>query len=142
MSVNVFTYGSLMFEPVWTRVVQGRYRSTAARLFGYVRKKVREEEYPAVVPAEAEAEVHGVLYLNVALYDLQRLDRFEGPRYRRRQTALILPDGGRSPGFVYVFREKYRDQLDSEEWDPQEFSRTGIYKFLNHYEGFGRFESR
>jgi gamma-glutamylcyclotransferase (GGCT)/AIG2-like uncharacterized protein YtfP len=140
MAVNVFTYGSLMFEPVWDRVVQGRYRSMAARLFGYVRKKVRGQEYPAVIPGEAPAKVHGVLYLDVAPGDLERLDRFESPLYRRRQAPLLLPDGSRRPGFFYVFRAEFRGRLDSEDWDPQEFSRSGIQRFLAGYEGFGRSE--
>lgn len=141
MAINVFTYGSLMFEPVWGRVVRGRYRSMTARLFGYVRKKVRGQEYPAVIPGEASAEVHGVLYLAVAPGDLERLDRFEGPLYRRRQAPLLLPDGSRRPGFLYVLRTEFRDRLDSEEWNPQEFSRSGIGRFLAGYEGFGRSES-
>ena len=114
----------------------------AARLFGYVRKKVRGQEYPAVIPGEASAEVHGLLYLAVESGDLERLDRFEGPLYHRRQASLLLSDGSRRPGFLYVFRAEFRDRLDSEDWDPQEFSRSGIQRFLAGYEGFGRSESQ
>ena len=38
---HVFTYGSLMFEPVWGGVVAGRYRSMPAVLPGYRRQRVR-----------------------------------------------------------------------------------------------------
>lgn len=48
MKQHLFTYGSLMFENVWRRVVSGRYRSTPATLHGYRRQRVRGEDYPAL----------------------------------------------------------------------------------------------
>ena len=49
-SVNVFTYGSLMYEAVWSRVVRGQYPWVAARLPGFRRLAIRDAAYPAVVP--------------------------------------------------------------------------------------------
>ena len=40
---NVFTYGSLMYEAVWTRVVRGQYASVRARLAGFRRLAIRDE---------------------------------------------------------------------------------------------------
>lgn len=142
MDGNVFTYGSLMFAPVWSRVVTRRYRSQPARLVGYVRKKVRHQEYPAVVPAGDDTEIAGVLYLDIASADLDRLDRFEGPCYCRQRELLLLADGSRTPGWVYVFREAFRDRLESRGWDPRQFRRHGLKRFLAAYEGFRRFRSR
>jgi len=137
MDANVFTYGSLMFEPVWKRVVRQRYASREARLDGYVRRKVRGEEYPAVVPA-AGCAVTGLVYFNVNPADLQRLDRFEGRWYHRRRESLLINDGSRIRGWVYVFREAFRDRLQVEDWDPSEFSRRGLHRFLKRYPGFER----
>ena len=44
---NVFTYGSLMYEAVWTRVVRGQYASVRARLAGFRRMS---EQLNATLP--------------------------------------------------------------------------------------------
>ena len=76
--VSVFTYGSLMFDPVWSRVVAGSYERCEAILQGYDRKAVRGETYPVLMPSSALSQVQGVVYCNVSSADLARLDHFEG----------------------------------------------------------------
>ena len=44
MAIDLFCYGSLMFDPVWTRVVQGGYPAQPARLRGWRRGAVIGEE--------------------------------------------------------------------------------------------------
>ena len=51
MSAHVFTYGSLMYAPVWERVVVGRYQAAQASAAGFRRHAVRGETYPGVVSA-------------------------------------------------------------------------------------------
>ena len=46
---NLFVYGSLMYEPVWRRIVRGEFQSTRASLRGYRRLCVVNEDYPAIV---------------------------------------------------------------------------------------------
>lgn len=99
-SLHVFTYGSLMFAPVWERVVQGRYRSLPAQLQGYVRLVVRGVSYPGIVEREG-AKVDGLLYLDVVAADLDRLDRFEGSEYARRDLVVSLPDGSQTTAAAY-----------------------------------------
>ncbi len=86
---NVFTYGSLMYEAVWTRVVRGQYASARARLPGFRRLAIRDETYPAVV-ADAGAEVLGRLWFDISPDDIERLDRFEGSEYRRQAVPVTL----------------------------------------------------
>jgi gamma-glutamylcyclotransferase (GGCT)/AIG2-like uncharacterized protein YtfP len=61
---NVFTYGSLMFDAVWSRVVRGHYRSAEAILSGYRMLSIREESFPAMIQDIAEDQVVGKVYLN------------------------------------------------------------------------------
>ena len=95
--MNIFTYGSLMFERVWTVVVAGTYRKTNARLFGYQRRKIRGEAYPALVPGTADDWVDGVVYLDVGQRDAVRLDRFEGVLLQQKKRDLLT--SGRQPNF-------------------------------------------
>jgi hypothetical protein len=62
--VNVFTYGSLMYEAVWARVVRGQYASARA---GWRLPAPGDPQriYPAVVP-DAQAEVLGRLWFGIA----------------------------------------------------------------------------
>ena len=53
MSVHIFTYGSLMFDGVWSKVVDGIYEKVGARLYGYQRRKIRGEIYPTVLPGKS-----------------------------------------------------------------------------------------
>lgn len=132
VSQNVFTYGSLMFEPVWQRVVQGRYRRAPARLAGYGRFALLDDTYPGMVPAlEPGQAVDGVLYFDVAPGDLAALDRFEGVEYARRTVAVDIASAGAvSPihAQTYVFLALQR--LSGQPWHPENFA---MEHFLRSY---------
>ncbi len=126
---HVFTYGSLMFEPVWSRVVAGRYERRDAFLQGYERKGVRGEVYPVAVPGAAESRVRGIVYLGVSEDDLDRLDRFEGESYYRR-TEQVAAGKIALAAEVYVLKEEYYGVISPQEWDREAFRTSGIRTFL------------
>ena len=119
MTVNVFTYGSLMFVEVWSRVVEGDYRSMPGTLSGHARFAVRDALYPGMV-AMADARVDGVLYLDVQPDDLTRLDAFEGDDYRRIAVAIDCDDGVTRPSQTYLYR--LQDRLLTDGWAPDAFA--------------------
>jgi gamma-glutamylcyclotransferase (GGCT)/AIG2-like uncharacterized protein YtfP len=127
--MNVFTYGSLMFDQVWSRVVSGSYRRADAVLRGHERRAVRGETYPGVIAA-AGASVTGVVYFDVDAPDLARLDDFEGAPYERRSVLLDL-GGEELPAEVYLIRD--HDRLEPAPWDVAGFERAGIFEFLTGY---------
>lgn len=135
--VHVFTYGSLMFAPVWRRVVSGDYRSTPALLTGYRRHRVRGAAYPALVAVDPGAEppapaLPGVLYLAVDPADLQALDAFEGADYRRIRVEVSVAASagmpGRLPADVYLYLAG--DRIEPGDWDPGDFERDRLEPFL------------
>jgi gamma-glutamylcyclotransferase (GGCT)/AIG2-like uncharacterized protein YtfP len=144
---HVFTYGSLMFGKVWSRVVTGRYIPAAARLAGFCRQRVRGQDYPALLSAPPgmageQRVVDGVLYLDVEASDLAALDGFEGPDYRRIQVEVTVGEqvpGGPPPGGM-VLADAYlyvaADKVESGPWDPQEFERERMDRFLREYAPF------
>ena len=119
MSRHVFTYGSLMFDAVWSLVVAERYRSMAARLDGHVRHAIAGEDYPGMV-ARADQRVDGVMYLDVADVDLARLDRFEGDDYRRASLVVACADGVDREAETYVYLPV--DRLLPTPWEPDAFA--------------------
>ena len=127
MSANLFTYGSLMFPEVWTRVVAGDYRSVRARANGHARFEVRDQTYPGMV-AEAGSSVEGVLYLGVDDADLTRLDRFEGDDYVRASIELACADGVARGAQTYLYQ--LTDCLLQTPWQPDGFA---MQRFLDTY---------
>jgi hypothetical protein len=122
-----------MFDPVWTRVVRGRYPKRDARLNGYCRRAMRYQIYPAVVPVSDAGHVEGKLYLGVEEQDIRLLDRFEGKYYGRVIAPCELPDGRQYAASVYVLKGPYRHLLQDEEWDPAWFDKVGMKVFLESY---------
>ena len=134
--LNLFTYGSLMFEPVWSRLVSGHYPASPATLAGFVRRCVKDDSYPVIFRGSSTDMVEGVLYRNVTNEDIAVLDAFEGDYYAREAVTLRLPDGSAFPAQTYVLKDQYRHIADDREWDAARFSSTDIHHFLAQYSGF------
>jgi len=134
--VNVFTYGSLMYAPVWDGVVRGRYRSAPARLDGWRRHALAGATYPGAV-ATPGAAILGRVYFDVGADDLLRLDAFEGDEYRRDTVRLVLPEpvGATSPAQVYAFLDGTR--LRPHDWDAERFVREHMAGFVREHLGRG-----
>ena len=135
MSRNVFTYGSLMFDRVWLRVIGYKHTATEALLCGYKRVQIKNETYPALIPAEAADRVKGLVYLNIDDTGLDKLDRFEGKYYRRRVISCRTLDEQSIRAWVYVFRSQYVHHVLDEPWDPIWFADEGIHQFIAGYDG-------
>lgn len=118
-NLHVFAYGSLMFAPVWQRVVGGGYRSVPAVLDGYACHEVAGETYPGII-AVRDASVRGVLYLDVTAADIAALDAFEGPEYRRDSVRVSLESGATADAAAYVYLLPQR--LSAAPWRPEAFS--------------------
>jgi gamma-glutamylcyclotransferase (GGCT)/AIG2-like uncharacterized protein YtfP len=127
MTHHVFTYGSLMFAPVWTRVVAGDYRSIAGTLHGFARFAVADQDYPGMI-AQPSGRVDGVLYLDVDAADVARLDHFEGDDYRRDTVRIDCDDGVARDAQTYVYLP--HDRLLGEPWRPDAFA---LERFLATY---------
>lgn len=127
MPQHVFTYGSLMFAPVWQRVVRSAYRSSAATLAGFRRFALVDETYPGMIEADG-ASVTGVLYFDVDAADLQALDDFEGTEYERRTVQVTTPAGAVVTAQTYVFLLPRR--LAQHDWDPDGFA---LARFMGTY---------
>lgn len=150
----VFTYGSLMFEPVWSMVVSTPGRAPMpATINGYQRFCVRGETYPAIV-AVADGQVSGMLYVDVTDEQLATLDAFEGSDYQRievaagltapsteqkTQPAAVPPAASVVPtdvrAWVYLFLNE--PALDTRMWDPVRFESRDMAGFMRTYRPTG-----
>lgn len=134
---HIFTYGSLMFDPVWSGVVAGDYDRREAVLPGYDRKAVRGEVYPVIVPSCRHSLVRGIVYLDVSAADLVRIDQFEGEYYFRKSEEVATPDRAIAAAEVYVLKEEYYAIISHRQWDPVRFSTIDMHYFLHKYMSSG-----
>ncbi len=136
IGMNLFTYGSLMFDEVWSQLVRGVYRKRSARLRGFTRRRVRGDVYPVIIRSHEADWVEGVVYFDVGPDDLKRLDLFEAEPYDR-QTHVVVVEGGEEQYVdAYVLKDCYRHMLHDCEWDPNWFQREALPLFLHRYKGF------
>ena len=127
MTHIIFTYGSLMFEEVWTRVVRSRYRSMPAVATDYARFAVRDETYPAMIASQG-SKVAGVVYCDVDESDVEALDHFEGEDYRRCAIELTVGDGRALVAETYLYVNP--TQLSQDAWIPENFD---MQRFIASY---------
>lgn len=133
---NIFTYGSLMFDRVWSRIVSGHYTALPATLHGYQRLAVKGEEYPVAIPASPAASIAGILYHDVNAADLARLDDFEGEYYARLPTPVTIVSGDTVAAETYILKPAYHGIAEAFEWDVERFRTSGIGRFIARYQGF------
>jgi gamma-glutamylcyclotransferase (GGCT)/AIG2-like uncharacterized protein YtfP len=157
--MNVFTYGSLMFDQVWCAVVGTLFPHQMACLEGHVRLQIKGQHYPALVPLDRapvtqasltqapltqapltqalNLSVAGRLYCRVPPVALAALDRFEGEQYRRVRLNVNLADGSSVSAFVYLWRPSLAALLSHKNWQPEQFARCGLSVFMRQFKGFG-----
>jgi gamma-glutamylcyclotransferase (GGCT)/AIG2-like uncharacterized protein YtfP len=132
--MTLFTYGSLMFEPVWRRLVAHPCASMRAELPGFRRERVTGETYPGIV-RDAAAQTTGRVYFGVNAEDLRRLDHFEGAAYQRtRVTVRFAAPSGAAVSIeveTYVFRDE--TALSGEPWAPEAFEREWAEGFFERH---------
>lgn len=134
--VHLFVYGSLMFEQVWSRLVRGSYIKRTARLHGFCRRKVKGDVYPVIFRSQGSDWVDGVVYLDVSVDDIARLDFFEGDFYERRNERVVVEGSDKLTAAVYVLADDFYHLADDASWDPDWFAREGLAIFQGHYRGF------
>ena len=136
-TTHIFTYGSLMYEPVWQSLVTQNYAFQMGSVHGFERKSVLQQTYPALVPSPHTAScVSGKVYLNVSAKDCRQLDAFEGEEYDRISLRVELATGEQIQADTYVFKPEFYHRVDKSDWSVTEFENQGLTEFLQHYKGF------
>jgi gamma-glutamylcyclotransferase (GGCT)/AIG2-like uncharacterized protein YtfP len=133
---NLFTYGTLMFEPVWQAAVGKTYRTKKGVVRGYAVYRVREDVYPAMIKAGDDDSVEGLIYFDVDEETLDTLDRFEGVFYDRKKINVSTDRSQGVSCHAYVIKPAHFDILDCDIWSAEWFEANGLKKFLDNYFGF------
>ena len=133
---NLFTYGTLMFEPVWAATIGKTYQTGQGVLRGYAVYKVHNEVYPGIIRANEDDAVPGLIYYGIDANVLQTVDRFEGDTYYREVVEVDVGSSKKESCDTYVVKSKYFYILDCEKWHAEWFEQHGLNQFLASYVGF------
>ncbi len=133
--INLFTYGSLMCSDIMYKVAGCELQFSEALLNNFYRSKIRNEEFPGIVPKPG-CMVAGVIYFDLSLEAIKRLDIFEGELYGRQEEAVITENHQPITAMTYVIQPQHRDLLTNEEWSFTDFLADGKKKFEKTYFGF------
>ena len=128
---NLFTYGSLMYDEIWTRLTTDKYKKIQAELDGYVRKSIKGEVFPALI--KGDGSTSGILYLDVSKEDMQTIDIFEGDIYKRIEGKVLTENGKCLTCFFYVLLDSCFHIISDDEWDPLVFEKTGLNLMIGEY---------
>lgn len=126
---HLFVYGSLMYLPIWERMITTPYQRLPARLKKHRRLAIKGADYPALIPA-SHYEVQGIVVLSLQRDDLRHLDRFEGEEYQRHVVNVELEGGRRLKAETYLYRPALASRLRRCDWDVDAFEKQGLKRML------------
>ena len=129
----LFAYGTLIFDEVMAAVTGEAGASLDAVLPGFERRLLRGAVYPGIAPRDG-SEVHGRAWTGLGAEAFARLDRFEGPMYRRETHRVVTRDG-LLEAQVYVVRPGYRWMMTARSWDPGEFRARSLARYAGRVSG-------
>jgi gamma-glutamylcyclotransferase (GGCT)/AIG2-like uncharacterized protein YtfP len=132
--INVFTYGTLMVEEVWFKVLKTKHKSKAGTLVGFERKKLSGKTYPGMVKNN-NAKTEGVIYFDISIDELASLDDFEGEEYTREKVSVSSGDKT-IECFAYIYKDEYKSNILPAEWNFEDFLKKGLNIFLLNYKGW------
>lgn len=107
---------------------------TSAILDGFCRRRVSQQDYPAIIREEGHS-VRGVYATGLTDANIFKLDIFEGSEYERVKVNVRLlkqdgekeVEGEEKATWVYVYL--HRKELESGEWDFEEFRKEKMAKW-------------
>jgi gamma-glutamylcyclotransferase (GGCT)/AIG2-like uncharacterized protein YtfP len=133
--MNLFAYGTLIDTEIMRRAAGELPDCRWGTLEGYAREALKGKTYPGL-KKKSGSSVRGVLYLDVSAGAWEKLDRFEGERYVRKEVEVLLDDGSMAPAWVYATAPSFLFELSGEGWEYEEFRQRGKAGFEELYEGF------
>lgn len=126
MKQRVFCYGTLTLPRVMAAVIGRHVCGSPATLEGFRCARLRGRPYPGVWPHPG-AVTGGVLYRLQHRRELGRLDRYEGPEYRRRRLTVMGQEGAQT-AWVYLPRAGRRRAGPA--WSADAFARRAQRRYL------------
>ena len=128
--MNLFAYGTLMFDEILSVIVKKNYLSIPGLLENYTIRKFSGAEYPGIF-YDKEGKVSGRIILDINGKDLSLLDDYEGPMYQRMQLRVSTCSNTYECQ-TYVVKDCYKHKLSVEKWCPVNFKKETLKDYLKN----------
>eukprot|EP00882_Tetradesmus_deserticola_P009645 GHRQ01010183.1.p1 GENE.GHRQ01010183.1~~GHRQ01010183.1.p1 ORF type:complete len:164 (+),score=28.61 GHRQ01010183.1:245-736(+) len=129
MSGTAFVYGTLMAPEVLQLLIKRVPKSRAATLNGYARYRVKEQVFPAIIPAKSSSKVTGMVLMELSRSELDILDVYESEEYYRAAVEPEVEDGTKVPADVYIWKDEHKHKLDGE-WSYDEWRQLHLHRWV------------
>lgn len=127
-TINVFTYGSLMYADIFEKVTGCLPVSLPATARNWQRHGLANRTYPGAMPSRLDkAVIEGVLWLDLSQAALSALDDFEGHEYCRTEIELIAANGLAHRAYIYEWL--LHDQVRGD-WKVEDFEKHHRQHFV------------
>ncbi len=125
---SLFVYGTLCFPEIVEKLTGKSFLSEQAILKKFQRKKVKDEDYPAIIK-NRNSEVEGILLHNVDDRSMQIIAFYEGNQYRCEDLEVGLKEKSISAK-VFVWNSGDCD-LENYDWNLNEFVENSLELYLD-----------
>ena len=125
---HIFVYGSLLFPEIVEGLTGKSFETQKAVLKNFERHAVAGCDYPAILQKK-NAEVKGVLLLNVDCKSLKILTFYEGDEYEQK-TVEVESETKKINALVFVWKGE-NSVLLSEDWEEGKFKKESIKYYIN-----------
>ena len=127
--MNLFAYGTLVFEPIFLRVVGKNYPFQPAYLKDYIAYCVQDELYPGLV-YQPGGITTGKLYVGLNYNDFELLSAYEGDEYTLEEIELRIGfDAKPAQAYTYVYAGKYFEHLTSNVFSLKQFEACSLSQY-------------
>jgi gamma-glutamylcyclotransferase (GGCT)/AIG2-like uncharacterized protein YtfP len=128
---NVFAYGTLMMQEVFTIVTGREHDQIPARVYGFSRYSFRDRVYPAMVASSGADFVDGVIYACLPKDSIEALTDFEDQRYRKITVNAELKESGvKTEAAAFVLPNDSASLIRETEWSLAEFTEKNLESYL------------
>jgi len=121
----LFTYGALMYQPIWLNVVQQHCTPIPAVAQGLLRCAIENSNRCALITASPEARVSGMLYGGLTAEHIRALDAFAGEMFER-QEVLVHTATEPMLAQAYKIKPEFKDCVQPFCWDQREFEQNAF----------------
>ncbi len=129
--MNIFCYNALIWPDIWRHTVRNDYASVEAHIRGFHCRKVKKENYPALVRSRSKSpesdQVPGKLYFDISASDFLRAKDFIGKEFEVLEGVCFTEDSDiPQSAKVFIFKAEYRTLLSNEPWTKEWFEEKAL----------------
>lgn len=128
--MTLFAYGTLLVPEIWRAVTGHDCPSESASLPGYAIYRVRNADFPGIIPGDSDDLVPGRIFSELNADILARLDAYEDKFYDRIEVTLLSATGDPLQSQAYVVSTDYTSALTAEPWTLEWFQREAMSDYM------------